>query len=153
MSGVLTTRLFCSPSKASFILVPENLIATPPKSVNDLSNIEPVYIGGNECTGDKKHCYFHWELDYGLNLGLKQRRYVYWTVKGSTLNFWIILFHSFSFFLKLRFSPCPPVRYYTGQMFKILNLNRQTIIFVFILDKIIYMYLEFKKLCYLAVHC
>ena len=26
-----------------------------------------------ECNRDKKHCCFHWELNSGLNLGLKQR--------------------------------------------------------------------------------
>ena len=26
-----------------------------------------------ECNGDKKHSCFHWELDYDLNFGLKQK--------------------------------------------------------------------------------
>ena len=41
------------------------------KLTNDMCNIEPGDMGGfNE---DKKHCNFHWEYDYGLNSGLKQR--------------------------------------------------------------------------------
>ena len=71
---------------------------------------------GGKCTGDKKHCCFHWEHNHGLNSDLKQRWYVYWTVKGSILNFRIILFHSFWFFSKLRFLPCPPERCYTGHI-------------------------------------
>ena len=35
-------------------------------------------------------------------------------------NFRIILFHSFSFFSKLRFPPCPTVRYYTGPVIDVL---------------------------------
>ena len=56
-----------------------------------------------KCKGDKKHCCFHWELNYGLNSGLKQRYYVYWTIS----NFRIIPFHSFSFFSKFRFPYIP----------------------------------------------
>ena len=36
----------------------------------DLCYIKPV----RRCNGDKKHCCFHWELHYKLNLGLKQRQ-------------------------------------------------------------------------------
>ena len=47
----------------------------------DLCNIEPGDIGG-KCKGDKKHCCFHWEFIIGLNFGLKQRWYVFLTIKG-----------------------------------------------------------------------
>ena len=60
------------------------------------------------CNRDKKHCCFHWELNYGLNTGLKQSWYVYGTIKGSISSFRIIFFHPFSFFSRLRFPPCPP---------------------------------------------
>ena len=60
-----------------------------------------------KCKGDKKHRCFHWELNYGLNLGLKQRWYVYWTIKGSISNFRIIVFHSFSFLLKIKIPHVP----------------------------------------------
>ena len=38
---------------------------------NGLCYIELGDIGG--CNGDKKHCCFCWELNYGLNLCLKKR--------------------------------------------------------------------------------
>ena len=53
--------------------------------------------GGGVCNRDKKYCYFYLELNYGLNTGLKQRKYVCDTIKGSISNFRIIFF--FSFFL------------------------------------------------------
>ena len=34
-----------------------------------ICNIKPGTWG--KCKGDKKHCYYHWELNYGLNSGLK----------------------------------------------------------------------------------
>ena len=74
---------------------------------------------GENYNRDMKHCCFRWELDYGLNLGLKQRKYIYGTIKGSISNFRSIFFYSFSFFSRLRFLPCPPVQYYTGHMFLI----------------------------------
>ena len=39
---------------------------------NDLCNIEPGDMVGNVIE-DKKHCYFHWELNNEQNLSLKQR--------------------------------------------------------------------------------
>ena len=57
----------------------------------DLCNIEPRDKGGGY-NRDKKHCCFHLELNYGLNTDLKQRKYVYGTIKGSILNFRIIFF-------------------------------------------------------------
>ena len=44
------------------------------------------------CNRDKKHCCFHLELNYGLNTGLKQRKYIHRTIKGSISNFRIIFF-------------------------------------------------------------
>ena len=82
---------------------------------NDLCYIEPGDMG--ECNGDKKHCCFIWELNYGLNSDLKQRYYAYAAIKGSISNFRSTFFHSFSFFSKLRFPLCLPVRYNTGPMF------------------------------------
>ena len=50
------------------------------------------------CKGDKKQCCFPRELNYGLTLGLKQRYYVYGTIKGSISNFRIIYFFILSDF-------------------------------------------------------
>ena len=38
-----------------------------------------IYNRGT-CKRDKKHCCFHWELNYGLNSNLEQREYVYGTM-------------------------------------------------------------------------
>ena len=65
---------------------------------------------------DNKHCRFYLGLNHGLNLGLKQRYYVYGTIKGSISNFRIMFFQSFSFLSRLRFPPCPPVRYHIGHI-------------------------------------
>ena len=46
---------------------------------------------GGDCTKDKKHCCFHWELNHGLNSGLKQRWYVYGTIEGDISIFLIIV--------------------------------------------------------------
>ena len=68
-----------------------------------------------KCNGDKKHCCFHWELNYGLTLGLKQRWYIYGTIKGIISNFRIVFFFTlFLIFLKIRIPPCSPVRYNKG---------------------------------------
>ena len=70
------------------------------------------------CKGDKKHCCFYLELNHGLNSGLKQRLHVsieLLKVVSKILEF----FHTFSFFLKIKIPPFPPVRYHPGQiMFK-----------------------------------
>ena len=50
----------------------------------------------SEYNGDRNHYCFQWELNYVLNLGLKQRHCVYGTMKGSISNFRILFFHSFS---------------------------------------------------------
>ena len=47
---------------------------------NDMRYIKTGEIGG-ECNEDKKHCCFHWELNHELSSGLKQRKYVYETIK------------------------------------------------------------------------
>ena len=62
---------------------------------------------GGECNEDKKHYWFHLELNYELNLGLKQKYFVYGTIKGSSFNFRIMIFYSFSFFSKSRFPHVP----------------------------------------------
>ena len=43
------------------------------------------------CNRNKKHCCFHWELNYGLNTGLKQRWYIFGNIKGSNSSFRIIM--------------------------------------------------------------
>ena len=53
---------------------------TRAQSLFDLCNIQPGDKAGRD--RDVKHFCFHWELNHGLNLDLKQR-YVYETVKGS----------------------------------------------------------------------
>ena len=95
-------------------------------------------------TETKKTCCFHWELNYGLTLGLKQSNtsmelskivsqilelyfsifLIYFKIRippmflCSILHRSIIFFHSFSFFSKLRFPPCSSVRYNTRHIFR-----------------------------------
>ena len=33
----------------------------------DMCYIELGDMGGGDCNSDRKHCYFHWELNYGLH--------------------------------------------------------------------------------------
>ena len=72
---------------------------TLPKGTDiyDLCNIEPGDMEGN-VKETWNTVAFIWELHHGLNSGLKQRLYVYWTIKSSISHFRFILFHSFPFF-------------------------------------------------------
>ena len=62
--------------------------------------------GRRECNGDKKHCCFYWELNKELNLGLNKDNasLELLNVVSQILE---LHFHSFSFFLRLRFPHVP----------------------------------------------
>ena len=62
-----------------------------------------------ECNRDKKHCCSDWELNFGLNSGLKQRQYICGTIKGNISKFRIISFFILSpFFSRIRLHCAPP---------------------------------------------
>ena len=68
----------------------------------DLCNIEPEDMGGN-VKETRNTVAFIGSLIWTV-FAIKQRKYLYWTIKGSISNLWLY-FHSFSYFSKLRFPP------------------------------------------------
>ena len=75
---------------------------------NDLCYIKPGDTMEGEYYGDKKHCRFHCELNYGLNSGLKQRYQVYELSKIVSQISRITFFHFFFNILKIKISPISP---------------------------------------------